>query len=502
MRKTLIKVFIGITAFALNTSLWAEISLNKKASEHELGKIPKNRISEYVVSPDGKRVLYIVGEGGYADGFGAAEGWERYTLIVDGKAGERYPRITDPQFSPDSKRVAFLTGESIVVDGKHSGSRKDAPELSEIHNFHGFQFSPDSKSFAYVAANYKAGGPSYIVVNGARLKPFAHVHGPLFSPDSKRLAYTARKNEPYGELVVLDELEGKLYEQVTLDGNLIFSPNSKRLSYITSSGNSEELKRILVTDGINGKPYQGIGLDRKFSPDSQHVLYIAVIDNKNKAVVIDEKEGSHFDAWGIRNPVFSPDSKRVAFTVTPYHPDVKNGQQFVVVDGQEGKRYDKVGLNGAEFSFDSNHLSYAANNGVGWLIVLDGKEGKPYDFVSDMTFNPRDSQLAYVAHVRTKKFVVQEGRMGKKYDQITDLVFSDDGKALAYAAYTSKNKKWFVVVDGREGKTFDFVLARNAYDEKSSNSMRTSSLRFDSNESLRYLAVRKNRMLLIETPTH
>lgn len=497
----MIAFFIGIFTFAFSPTTKADTPRDKRTSEREVSKIVPNRISEYIVSPDGKRVAYIAGEGAYDPEFGEDEAWEKYTVVVDGKPGKRYTYIKDPQFSPDSRRLAYLTRDLVVVDrveGERFGNGSNLPANGDIRDIFQLGFSPDGKSYAYVASNYKAEGPSYIVINGKKLKSYGQVAEPLFSPDSKRIAYKARIDNPYGELVVLDGQEGKLYTHI---GHLTFSPDSKRLSYIAESGSGKGANRFFVINGKNGKSYAGIG-DGKFSPDSQHFLYIARIDGSKQTVVVDEKEGKHFDAWNIAYPIFSPDSNRVAFVVKPHNPDVKNGEQFVVVDGQEGKRYSEVWLQCPKFSFDSKHVAYAANNGIGWFVVIDGKEGKPYSFVSGMIFNPSDSQLAYVAYTGTKQFVVHGENIGKQYDQIADLLFSADGKTLAYAAYTKKSKKWFVVINGQEQSEFDFVLAKDAYEEKEpTKSIITGSLRFDLTNKLRYLAVRKNRILLIETQT-
>jgi Tol biopolymer transport system component len=463
MLKSIVAVCIALASLIHSTSTWAEKPKDQLVSERLISKIKPNRISEFKVSPDGMQVAYVAGSGRYSEKFSDGEGkdWEKKTLVVDGKTAVR---------EGQTENRWYEAGKGVVV-------------------------SPDGKSVARVVSSNSM-DPSYIIVNGNKSKSYWHVHSPLFSPDSKRLAYIATTHDPYGQFVVVDGQEGKRYDQVHGDGNLIFSPDSKRLSYIATNGSGKGRENFVVIDGQEGKHYAGINIDGKFSPDSQHFFYLAVTADRKWTAVVDEKEGKYFDAWHAGNPVFSPDSKRVAFLVTT-QPDT--GESFVVVDGQEGKRYKRVWPDYVRFSSDSKHVAYAANSGNEWFVVVDGKEGKRYDFVSDTTFSPNDSQLAYVAHMGSKAFVVHDGNIGKQYDQITGLVFSPDGKTLAYAAYAKKDKKWFVVINGQEGNAYDFVLAKNAYEENSIRSIETGSLRFDSSDKLRYLAVRKDNILLVES---
>jgi hypothetical protein len=58
---------------------------------------------------------------------------------------------------------------------------------------------------------------------------------------------------------------------------------------------------------------------------------------------------------------------------------VRGGKWFVVVDGKEGKEYDGIVKGTPVFSPDSKHLAYMARRGGKWFVVIDGEEGKEYD---------------------------------------------------------------------------------------------------------------------------
>lgn len=83
--------------------------------------------------------------------------------------------------------------------------------------------------------------------------------------------------------------------------------------------------------------------------------------------------------------------------------------------------------------------------------------------------------MAYVAWSGSKRFVVVDGKEGKSYDGTNGLVFSPDGKRVAYAAYSGS--KMLVVVDSKEGKVYDGIL-------------KGSRIVFDSSDRFHYLAVK------------
>jgi Tol biopolymer transport system component len=265
------------------------------------------------------------------------------------------------------------------------------------------------------------------------------------------------------------------------------SPDGQRIAYIGDKKNGREREIFAVIDGKEGKRYSGIDAFPIFSPDSKHFAYMARTLDMKWTAVIDETEGRHFEAEYIHNPIFSPDSKRLAYIVTL---GFQGGGAFVVVGDQVGKHFSTIsGL--VQFSFDSQHFAYVAIDGNKHFIVVDHQVGNSYDYINEVKYSPIDQQLAYVAYERNKAFVVLDGVPGRKYDSITDLTFSPDGKVLAYAAYNRKARQWFVVINGRETPTYDHVLAYGA-DEAGKTLVfsNKSSFRFETDDTLRFLAVR------------
>lgn len=85
-----------------------------------------------------------------------------------------------------------------------------------------------------------------------------------------------------------------------------------------------------------------------------------------------------------------------------------------------------------------------------------------------------------------KWFVVVDGKEGKQYDGIVGSpIFSPDGKRVAYAAVIGD--KQFVVLDGKEEKQYDVIIT-----------IRGGRIVFDSDERFHYLAVKDNKLYLVE----
>jgi len=294
------------------------------------------------------------------------------------------------------------------------------------------------------------------------------------SPDLRRIAYTAKVSNKW--FVVVDGQEGKQYDVV---GSIAFSPDSKHFAYtgkVYTDGGSG--KWFVVLDGVEGKQYDGVGW-LTFSPDSKHVAYTAEVGD-NWLMVLDGVEGTKYDNAAF--PTFSPDSKRFAYVAEV------GDNWLMVLDGVEGKQYDGGGVLFPTFGPDSRRLAYFAfvKPGHRWFVVVDGQEGKKYEISSvdetvagfELVFSPDSKRIAYSGCKRItysgtvdspeagdkwfveKWFVVVDGQEGKQYDVVGSIAFSPDSKHFAYTAkvYTDGGSgKWFVVVDGQEGKQYDSV---------------------------------------------
>ena len=428
---------------------WSQEAAESTATETVLGKIdPVSWIKEtVVVSPDATKLAYVA----------RADGKQR--VVVDGQEGKLYDEI-----------VAGRIRACCIV------------------------FSPDGKRVAYVA---RSGGKSLVVVDGTEGKPYDEIDMDyiLFSPDSKRTAYRARAGTEW--VVVVDSQESKRYAGlgsrevsykrgritygVICGPPLAFSPDGTRLAYLAALGG----KWFVVVDGREGKHYDNVVMpERVFSPDGKRTAYWGRVGDKWHGVV-DGKEGKPHDGPGIAamaenyqlailatgSLVFSPDSRRFAYVAQEGDEELEFA---LVVDGQEWSRYDYVDTLGPVFSPDSTTIAYivrSQGNEFKESVVVDKQRGTPYEGVLAPVFSPDSGRIAYPAYDGTKWFVVLDGQEGKRYDYVGTpyssgrsaaglvgfrrLIFSPDSKRLAYGAQVGD--KWLVVVDGEEGKQYDEI---------------------------------------------
>ena len=127
---------------------------------------------------------------------------------------------------------------------------------------------------------------------------------------------------------------------------------------------------------------------------------------------------------------------------------------------------------------------------VGWTAETISSEKLicKVDFSSgiaeSLTVSPDNMHVAYGARKGNKWFVVVDGQEGKQYDGLTSgtPIFSPDNKRVAYGAMTEK--KWFVVVDGQEGKQYDGIV-------------KGSIIKFNPDGSIYYLAIKGNGTYLV-----
>lgn len=153
------------------------------------------------------------------------------------------------------------------------------------------------------------------------------------------------------------------------------------------------------------------------------------------------------DGVAAGTPIFSPDSKRMAYAVG------KGRKWIVLLDGNAGKEYDAVQM--LAFSPDSKHFAYAARDGKQWRFVVDGKPTPGYVSVGGFHFGNQPGQYVYATLNGNQWSVVSSSGKSYSYERVLNLTMSPDRKHIAWAA--RRKGKWFVVLDGVEQEAFDAV---------------------------------------------
>jgi hypothetical protein len=246
------------------------------------------------------------------------------------------------------------------------------------------------------------------------------------------------------DYVILDDNKSKPYD---LCGMLVFSPNCRHFAFVaTKNPGAEFVRSFVVLDGVEGKDYSDIPSEPLFSPDSKRVAYKAKDDDK-QLVVVDGIEGPRHEYLG--QLVFSPDSKRFAY-VAQDHDGFR-----VIVDGRRGPTYDLI--LGLVFSADSYELVYKASSEKSWVLIVDRfakrEQHRIVDFASPVAYSK--GRFAWVESTGGQEMLAVDGKYWQSYDKIESVVFSPNGKRLA--CHVRQKRKEFIVVDGVEGKKYDFV---------------------------------------------
>ncbi len=271
------------------------------------------------------------------------------------------PRLTPPVFSPDSSRFAYVKTDGVryqmIIDGKAG------PAFDRISRA---RFSPDSAHYSYIASTQDSNGPkSWVILDGEPGNAYEKVDTPVFSPDFQHMAYRAQKNNKW--CVVTGTNEGPFFDEV---GIPLFSPDFQHLAYRARNND----KWCVVSDNKQGAFYDEVA-PPFFSPDSSSLVYRAK-KNEKYCIVKNEEEHPFYDE--ISHLDFSQDSSQMVYRAQ------KGDAWLIVRNGREGRPYKIVPpkifhpISNPFLSPQGNHLIYTARTAATikkTKIVVDGQEG-------------------------------------------------------------------------------------------------------------------------------
>ena len=136
---------------------------------------------------------------------------------------------------------------------------------------------------------------------------------------------------------------------------------------------------------------------------------------------------------------------------------------------------------------DNRHVAYFVL--AAGKVGIDGKIEKIYGGIKyeSFIFSPDSKRVAYIAISKStdKPFVVVDGKEGRQYDFARDLIFSPDSRHVAYEAQVGD--KWCMVVNGRQGKKYDSIISSQG-----------AQITFDSPTTFQYLATRDINIYLVQ----
>jgi hypothetical protein len=375
-------------------------------------------VRDFHFSADGNHWAYIGDD--FTGNVQPGTSVQKSHLMLDGKELAAYEDIYNCQLSADghvtycANKHTHLGAQSETVNDQCVGLDGQVWDLSKDRRFPGSAggtapeacLSPDGRHVAWLE-QHPGNNELSVSVNGKRGLGYKGIQQVTFSPDSQHIYYVADQ-AANGIYVVCDEDEAGPYKRTPNDGGnefvLAISPGGKHTAYKAGDGQTT----FVVEDGKQQTSYEAIYGPLVFSPDGEHLAYVAkakdptinmtpiqrqqaqqapgysqgiyvVLDGRQQPVLPSVKFGSAVNHSALH---FSPDSKHLAYT---------DDWSKVVIDGRMATKAGNAqggsvgnGMDATfKFSADSKHALWAQQvttaSGMSTVhYIIDGDEVTGY----------------------------------------------------------------------------------------------------------------------------
>lgn len=458
--------FVALLVFAnLTIRLMAQEppAVSRTVTERQLADLGGYELRDSLVhSRDQRRVAFVVETDD-----------DRQRVVVDGKEGPPFEKVSKPIFSADGSRVAYVAvagknQATLVVDGA-PGKTYEWIETAK--------FSPNGRRLGYVVHQ---GKQKLVIVDDQQYGPFPDASEVIFSPDSSRFVFTVwdDKRTPVGAMVdgkragnsagLVLGVDSPDLMPVAPAGESVFGPDSKRLAYVEGTARRVEAGRPGSSVHVRAvRARHGLDVLSRRTPFR---VRLQADEGEERACSLPRRQTAG-DVQAVGQPSHLQ-SRLEAFRL--HRRRVRHLHRVERCGGNRRKEFETFQISSIGFSPDSTKFSFTSGYGV----FMNGvKQETPKEFLGralDLVFSPDGRRIAYTTvdgPPETNGMAVVDGVVQKKYFEQHPFRkrprrsgglmgrprFSPDSKHVAYWACAGWDADCFVVVDGTEGPHLQWV---------------------------------------------
>ncbi len=246
-----------------------------------------------VWSPDGRSVGFQWGLGTERDFWSADASALEPSAPGDPSVHQLAPLTgrADAVVSPDWNLVAYVAKKQIWVVPLHGG--RPVRVTTDEGKYSGLNWSPDSKSLAFIAERDDQDDVGVASAAGGSLRMIAATprdeDSPIWSPASDRLAFIRRFDDWAGYEIWVSAPDGTQQRQIVretyekgveefhFNGNEQWSPDGRRLAYLSSRSGYDHVWTVPVDGGASTELTTGafVDYDPSWSPAGDRILFVS-----------------------------------------------------------------------------------------------------------------------------------------------------------------------------------------------------------------------------------
>ncbi len=212
-------------------------------------------------SPDRSKILFVSNRDGH---------WNVYVMNVD---GSNQIRLTDnktdyasPTWSPDGKQILFDSKETsrwgiYIMNSDGTNKRPYKVESPWKENILA-NWSPDGSKVAFTSKRLMGWQVHVMNADGSDEKQLTNASGscrPHFSPDSKKIAYVSTEGDGKGDIWIMDP-DGSNKTRVTTDPNYDYhpswSPDGTKIVYANTTDKKKADWNLFIINVDGSNPVQ------------------------------------------------------------------------------------------------------------------------------------------------------------------------------------------------------------------------------------------------------